>query len=159
MTSILRKLLLFLRQHLNDKGKLFGDLKVFRVTENPPSVVPIDILPTSDGPDIAFVSKNKQITIIELTVSLQLARLYHAAHEYKVSKYQSLLSDLEAKSYTSRLVAVKIGALGHYLNRSCKSLNRAFPPIPKASILLQHHSKYLWPGVRRTGAPTTTPMI
>ena len=43
--SILRKLLLFLRQHLNDKGRVFGDLKGFRVMENPPSTVPIDILP------------------------------------------------------------------------------------------------------------------
>ena len=58
----------------------------------------------------------------------------NAAHEYKVSKYQLLLSDLEAKSYTSRLVVVEIGALGHYLSRTCKSLNRAFPSIPKAAI-------------------------
>ena len=40
--SILRKLLVFLRQHLKDKGKLFGDLKRFRVMEKPPSTVSIE---------------------------------------------------------------------------------------------------------------------
>ena len=66
--NILRKLLVFLRQHLKDKGKRFGDLKGFRVMENPPSTVLIDILPTSDRSDIVFVSKDKEITIIELLI-------------------------------------------------------------------------------------------
>ena len=102
--------------------------------ENPPSTVPIDILLTSDRPDIVFISKDKEITIIELTVPFNSPDCINAAHEYKVSKYQLLLSDLEAKSYTSRLVVVEIGALGHYLSRTCKSLNRAFPSIPRAGI-------------------------
>ena len=66
--SILRKLLVFLRQHLKDKGKLFVHLKGFRVMENSPSTVLIDILPTSDQPDIVFVSKDKEIITIELKV-------------------------------------------------------------------------------------------
>ena len=102
--------------------------------ENPTSSVPIDILPTSDRPDVVFVSKDKEITIIELIVPFNSPDCINAAHEYKVSKYQLLLSDLEAKSYTSRLVAVEIGALGHYLNRTCNFLNWAFPSIPKAAI-------------------------
>ena len=83
--SILKKLLVFLRQHLKDKGKLFGDLKGFRVMENPPSTVPIDILPTSDRPDIVFVSKDKEITIIELTVPFNSPDCINAAHEYKLN--------------------------------------------------------------------------
>ena len=123
--SILRKLLVSLRQYLKDKGKLFGDLKGFRVMENSPSTVPIDILPTSDRPDIMFLSKDKEITIIKLTVPFNSPDCINAVHEYKVSKYQLLLSDLEEKSYTYRFVAIEIGALGHYLKRTCKSLNRA----------------------------------
>ena len=38
------------------------------------------------------------------------------------------------KNYSSRFVAIEIGALGNYLNRTCKSLNRAFPSIPKTAI-------------------------
>ena len=38
--------MVFLRQQLKDTGKLYGDLKRFRAMENPPSTVPIDILPT-----------------------------------------------------------------------------------------------------------------
>ena len=65
--------------------------------ENPPSTVPINILPTSDWPDIVFISKDKVITIIELTVPFNPPDCINAAHEYKSSKYQLLLSDLEAK--------------------------------------------------------------
>ena len=102
--------------------------------ENPPSTVPIDILPPSDRPDILFVSKDKEVTIIELTVSFNSPDCINAAHEYKFSKYQLLLSNLDEKSYSSQFVAIKIGALGHYLNRTYKSLNQAFPSIPKAAI-------------------------
>ena len=69
--------------------------------ENPPSTVPIDILPTSDWPDIVFVTKDKEITIIELTVPFNSPDCINAAYEYKFSKYQLLLSDLEAKNYSS----------------------------------------------------------
>ena len=95
--------------------------------ENPPSTVPVDILPTSDRPDIVFVSTDKEITIIE-------PDCINAAHECKFSKYQLLLSDVDEKSYSSRFVAIEIGALGHYLNRTCKSLNQAFPSIPKVAV-------------------------
>ena len=101
---------------------------------HPPSTVSIDILPTSDRPDIVFESKDKEITIIELTVPFNSSDCINAAHEYKSSKHQLLLSDLEAKNYSSQFVAIEIGALGHYLNRTCKSLNWAFPSIPKAAI-------------------------
>ena len=65
--------------------------------ENPPSTVPIDILPASDRPDIAFLSKDKEITMIELTVLFNSPDCINAAQEYKFSKYHLLLSDLEAK--------------------------------------------------------------
>ena len=129
--------MVFLRQHFKDKGKLYGDLEGFRVVENPPSTVPIDILPTSDRPRrycIHYISRHKEITIIELTVLFNSPDCINAAQEYKSSKYQLLLSDLKAKTYSSRFVTIEIGALGHYLNRTCISLNRAFPSIPKAAI-------------------------
>ena len=69
--------------------------------ENPPLTVPIDILPTSDRPDIVFISKDKEITIIELTVLFNSPDFINDAHEYKSSKYQILLSDLGAKNYSS----------------------------------------------------------
>ena len=150
--SILRKLLVFLRQHLKDKGNPFGDLRGFRVMEYPPSTVPIDIMPTSNRPDIVFISKDKEITIIELTVPFNWPDCINVADEYKFSKCQLLLSDLEAKNYSSQFVAIEISVLGHYLNRTCKPLNQAFLSIPKATIcnlldeagklLSQCHGKY-----------------
>ena len=90
--------MVFLRKHLKDERKIFGDLKGIRVMENPPSTVPIDILPTSDRSDIVFVSKDKEITIIQLTLPFNSPDCINAAHEYKFSKYQLLLNDLEAKA-------------------------------------------------------------
>ena len=73
--------MVFLRQHLKNKGKFFGDLKGFRVMENPPSTVPIDILPTSERPNIVFINMDKEITIIELTVSFNSPDCITAAQE------------------------------------------------------------------------------
>ena len=75
--SILRKVLVFMRQQLKETGKLYGDLKKFNAMENPPSTVPIDILTTSDRPDIVFVNNDKEVTIIELQFCLiQITGLY-----------------------------------------------------------------------------------
>ena len=60
--------------------------------ENSLSTVLTDILPTSDQPDIMFLSKDKEITIIKLTVPFNSPDCINAVHEYKVSKYQLLLS-------------------------------------------------------------------
>ena len=132
--SILWKLLVFLRQHLKDKGRLFGDLKGFRVMENSHSTVQIYIMPTSDWPDIVFVCKDNQITIIEFRVPFDSLDCINAANEYKSSKYQLLLSNLEAKNYSSQFIVIEISALGHYLNRTCESMNQAFPSISKGAI-------------------------
>ena len=62
--SILKKILLFLRQHLT--RELYGNLNGFRATENQPSTVPPNLLPTLDRPDIVFVREDRKIIIIEL---------------------------------------------------------------------------------------------
>ena len=53
--SILKKILLILRQNFVERGNLYGDLDAFRANENPPSTVPPDLLPTSYRPDIEFI--------------------------------------------------------------------------------------------------------
>ena len=77
---------------------LSGDHRCFRDMENPPSTVPIEILPNSDRSDIIFVSKDKEITIIELKVPFNSPDCINAAHGYKFSKYQLLLSDQGANT-------------------------------------------------------------
>ena len=110
--SILRKILLFLKQHLTGEGKLYGYIAGFRAVEHPLSTVPLDLLPTSDRPDIAFVRTSMEITIIELTVPFNSPNCISAAHEFKSSKYQLLLSDLEVRGYVTHFVAVEVGTLG-----------------------------------------------
>ena len=66
--SVLNKIILFLQQHLAGQGKLYGDLDGFRVTNNPPTTVPPNILITSARPDIVFVGVEKNLIILELTI-------------------------------------------------------------------------------------------
>ena len=127
--------IVFLRQHLRIKGSLLVTSKDSELRRTHLQLyLLIPCLLQIVHADIVFVIKDKEITIIELTVPFNSPDCINAAQEYKVSKYQLLLSDLEAKGYTSRFVAIEIGALGHYLNRTCESLSRAFPFIPKAAI-------------------------
>ena len=72
--------------------------------ENPPSIVPIDILPTSDRPDIAFVSNDKETTMIKLTFPFNSPDCIKAPHEYKFSKCQLLLSNLDEKAFLLNLL-------------------------------------------------------
>ena len=132
--SILKKILFFLRQHLTGEEKLYGDLNGFRAMENPPSTVPPDLLPTSDRPDIVFIREDNKVIIIELTVPFNSPDSINTAHNFKTSKYQILLSDLETRGYIADLVTIEVVALGHYFRRSCSSLHRVLPSLSKTII-------------------------
>ena len=53
--------------YLQPNEKLYADIPGMRVTDNPPSTVPMDIIATSDRPDIVIISSN-HLLLIELTV-------------------------------------------------------------------------------------------
>ena len=91
----------------------------FRAMENPPSMiyVPPDHLPTLGRPGTVFVREDRKIIIIELTVPFNSPDSINTAHNFKTSKYQILLSDMETKGYITDFVAVEVGALGHYFSK------------------------------------------
>ena len=132
--SILKKILLFLRQHLTGEGKLYGDLDGFRAMENPPSTVPPDLLPTSYRPDVVLVREDKKVIIIELTVPFNSPDSINTAHNFKTSKYQILLSDLDTRGYDTDLVTIEVGALGHYFSRVCLSVHCVLPSLSRTLI-------------------------
>ena len=73
--SVLCQILDSLSLHLSSLGSLYGDIDGYRAIENPVATIPLDILVTSDCPDIVFISKDNSNTIIELH-SLQCSRIF-----------------------------------------------------------------------------------
>ena len=132
--SVLRIFLLFLKSHLSGEGKLLGDLDGFRVSNNPPSTVPPDILDTTARPDIVFVTEEKEVIVLELTVPFKSPDSMSNAHSLKKTKYQLLLSDLEAKSFHPKFMAIEIGALGHSRSKTISSFCHLFPKLTKPTV-------------------------
>ena len=132
--SVLNKIILFLQQHLAGQGKLYGDLDGFRVTNNPPTTVPPNILITSARPDIVFVGVEKNLIILELTIPFNSPESMKKANNIKTNKYELLLSDLECNGYTPKFLAMEIGALGHHQPGTPSALHNLFPSIPKNSF-------------------------
>ena len=75
--SVLCQILDSLSLHLSSLGSLYGDIDGYRAIENPVATIPLDILVTSDCPDIVFISKDNSNTIIELH-SLQCSRIFRS---------------------------------------------------------------------------------
>ena len=64
-------------------------------------------------------------------VPFNLPNSINTAHNFKTSKYQILLSDVEARGYVTNFVAVEVFALGHHFSRVCSSL---LPSLSRAII-------------------------
>ena len=71
--SILAHIVDILRSHLPDGSALYADLPGHRALENPPSTVPLSIVPTTARPDIVIV-QDKTIKLLELTVPTNALR-------------------------------------------------------------------------------------
>ena len=71
-------------------------------------MVPPDLFPTLERPDIVLVREGRKILIIEITVPL--TRLINSANDFKTSKYQILvlLSELEAREYIIYFIPVEV---------------------------------------------------
>ena len=67
-------------------------------------------------------------------VPFNLPDSINTAHNFKTSKYQILLSDLETRGYITDFVTIEFGALGHYSRRVCLSLFRVFPALSRGII-------------------------
>ena len=114
-----------------------GDLNGFRAMENPPSTVPLDLLPTSDQPDIVFVREDREIIIIKrMVLPFNFPDSINIANNFKTSKYQILLSGLEARGYVTNFGTVEVGTPAW---------------MRQGNWQPQHLRGFLWPGERSTG--------
>ena len=113
--SVLLKLMRGLLDEFDPNIKVYCDLEGFKASENPPATVPPSLVSTTARPDMVFIDGSK-ITLLELTIPHNLPESLRAAHIRKQSKvnYGCVLSDLERSGFTSDLVTLEIGSLGHW---------------------------------------------
>ena len=113
--SVLLKLMRGLLDEFDPNIKVYCDLEGFKASENPPATVPPSLVSTTARPDMVIIDGSK-ITLLELTIPHNSPESLRAAHIRKQSKvnYGCVLSDLERSGFTSDLVTLEIGSLGHW---------------------------------------------
>ena len=113
--SVLLKLMRGLLDEFDPNIKVYCDLEGFKASENPPATVPPSLVSTTARPDMVIIDGSK-ITLLELTIPHNSPESLGAAHIRKQSKvnYGCVLSDLERSGFTSDLVTLEIGSLGHW---------------------------------------------
>ena len=104
-------------KHHRADGSVYCDLQSFRATDNPPSTIPLEILPTSARPDIVIVLAGC-ISIVELAAPWNSEDSLASAKRLKTTKdnYQLVLSDVVSRNIRAELITMEIGRLGHHTN-------------------------------------------
>ena len=73
--------------------------------------IPPNILPTSQRPDLVIVNNAKKlIHVVELTIPFE--RNIASAHNRKIERYSSLISDINSGEYNCVLSCIEIGSRG-----------------------------------------------
>ena len=106
--NILRIILKNIKNASNNTIKVYADIEGESINGG---TIPPNIIPTQHKPDICYIdSKNKNIIIIELTVPFETN--IDKAHQRKQDKYASLIHDITATGWKSKLVCIEIGSRG-----------------------------------------------
>ena len=77
--------------------KLFADLPTLRAVDNPPSIIPPEILDTSAHPDMVTIDLEDQcVTLIELTIPFnsQVSLFDAKTQKENTENYQLKLGDI-----------------------------------------------------------------
>ena len=142
--SVLAHTVDILRSHLPDGSTLYADLPGHRALDNPPSTVPLSIVPTTARPDIVII-QDKTIKLLELTVPANTVTHITNARMRKQSKqnYIALTNDLEVAVFFAVLDTLEIGSLGHFTKEAITTIQTILPTQTRRSIanLLSELSK------------------
>ena len=112
--------------------KIFADLPNHMANENPPTTIPLNIVPTSERPDIVLVYPGG-LSILELTVCSTTTCGFDSARSRKMDKYISLCEDTRDRGHEVFYQSIEIGSLGGYLVSTIKALD---PHVDHAKSVL-----------------------
>ena len=120
--SVLRTISDFLRGKLEIGCEMFSDL-AGRGSRGS-GTVPLDIIPTTQRPDIVVLNRaDRRIIIFELTVPWDSN--VENAHRMKMDKYAALVSDLEGNGYKVFLFCFEVSVRGQ-LTKANRARLKAF---------------------------------
>ena len=122
-----------LQPHLSVNALLYADLPGYRYSDSPPATVPSSLVVTTATPDIVIVEAD-EIKMLELTICINTQSGFENSHVRKQSKshYIALANDLDAAGYSSDLMTLEVGSLGHFTKDAINSLQYTVPAISKA---------------------------
>ena len=123
--SVLLKLVRGITPVLSENDTLYADLQGYRVCDNPPDTIPLDIIVTSARPDLVILH-HKEILLFELTIPYNSPEALSNARKRKMSK-EIFLSELDSKGVKASLTTLEISALGHSLTQTHSDLRRLLP--------------------------------
>ena len=107
--SVLRTLFQSIRGHLRDGYTMFLDISGHQASGG--SVIPPEVIATSQRPDVVVVNMTaKDVIIFELTCPFD--NNIDTAHAFKMEKYSSLVTDLESLGFKVDLFCVEVSVRG-----------------------------------------------
>lgn len=152
--SILSCLYSNFKEHLLPNFELLADLpgKHAGIT-----TIPIDVIITSQRPDIVFIDKpSKLIILVELSIPFELN--IEATHQRKVERYKDLIQDIQESGYTVKYYPIEIGSRAFISkentsrlksvikittqNQSFKNLKDTICKIALTASFVIYHSKF-----------------
>ena len=142
--SVLKSLVTSLKPLLSSELHVYADLDGFRYDDSPPSTIPASIQVTPLRPDLVIVShKDKQISILELTVPTNTPKALQQARERKQNKieYISLIEDIRLNAWTVTYDTVEIGSLGHFTKDTIHAVKSILPTVLSDSSCALSQSK------------------
>ena len=86
--SVLLELVWGITPILSENDTLYVDLQGYRVCDNPPATIPLDIIVTSARPNFAIL-RHKEILLFELTIPYNSPEALSNAKKRKMSKENS----------------------------------------------------------------------
>jgi len=103
-----------LKEFKDSEAYKCGNLNIYADIENNTiggGTVPPDIVATSQKPDIVlFWPTDKKVTLFELSVPFEPN--ITKAHQIKLNRYASLVSDIKNANFDCSLIAVEVGSRG-----------------------------------------------
>ena len=108
--SILATIVKHLKDNIPDNTsvKLYADIPGWSINSG---TIPPNILLTSQRPDLVIVNNAKKlIHVVELTIPFE--RNIASAHNRKIERYSSLISDINSGEYNCVLSCIEIGSRG-----------------------------------------------
>ena len=120
--NVLKCFVEMITESISPDTKILHDIP-YLTGYSPVSTIPLPCTQTNLKPDLCIYDENsKKIMIMELTVPFELG--IEKAHQYKVNKYSSLVTDIRNNNYEVEYLAIEVGSRGFISSNNTQRLKQ-----------------------------------